>query len=135
MVGVLFGDGGLDEGFDVWKKVSGLWWVIRRSHSSGTALLTLVGLGYNVYRAVLLNQLFGALASAVEPRLGGLEEQLAGILAELDGEGVDVVQLLFGEGVCGHVDCYRANDGINVLCSRYSLKLQVTERTKTLPQM
>ena len=37
------------------------------------AWLTLVCLGYNVYRAVFLNQLFGSLAIAIESRLSGLE--------------------------------------------------------------
>jgi serine/threonine-protein kinase RIO1 len=43
---------------------------------------------------------------AVKPRLSSLEEELAGILAELYGEGVDVVQLLFCEGLCVHADGY-----------------------------
>lgn len=63
---------------------------------------TFVGLGYNVYRIVFLFKLLGALPVAIEPRLGRLEEELAGILAELYGKGVDLVQLLLRKGVYGH---------------------------------
>jgi hypothetical protein len=90
------------------------------------AWLTLVCLGYNVYRAVFLNQLFGSLAIAIESRLSGLEEQLSGIFAELDGKGVDVVQLFFCKGICGHSECYRECACRNALGMLYFLALQAT---------
>ena len=103
-------DGGFDEGLDVF-----------------------VCLGDDVYRAVLFDE--GVLwTAAVEAQLRGFHEHLACILAELHGEGVDLVEVevgFGGEGLRGgHLSCKKRLQGGDVCVVRLRWFSGAVSRTR-----
>lgn len=60
--------------------------------------LTFVCLGHDVYRAIFLGEAMSGWVAAAASRLRGVEQEFARVFAELDGEGVNLVQLFFRDG-------------------------------------